>query len=210
MVPLDQNKCKELICLYLEVKALALDVEECGEEHKSPLNVLTAYRDALDSIMSLLASHTGMEKDGSGENIQARYIAARGHLRRAFFDLCDLLSLIHREKIESIVDSYGTDVVERAIPDYYTKHFPFMLTCSEKIAEHRGTKGVHNVENTNYESYVELIKKLSEISKEVQLKKPVLSKLQKSKVMYLILSFIIGVVSTIVASIVVQSVFQKL
>lgn len=130
----------ELLDKYSLVKKLYLECEETDPELKTNLQPLNEFRATLDHICRMLQcelSETPEENERFSENNRK----ARGHICRAFFDVCDMLSINYRNKIIDCLKPYSHDVIRTALPDYYPTLKPEIESISARITSYRAKKG---------------------------------------------------------------------
>ena len=56
------------------------------------------------------------------------------HLRRAFFDICDMISINYRNKIIDLLQDYSPEEINHALPTYYSTTRPRLKKIAEDIA----------------------------------------------------------------------------
>lgn len=59
----------------------------------------------------------------------------RSHLRRALFDICDMIAINYRTKIIDVLEDYEVEEINSAIPTYYSTIRPRIEEISEEISE---------------------------------------------------------------------------
>jgi hypothetical protein len=200
----------EIVDIYLKCKGVYVRAEERAEDFRAPLGYLAAVRDAFDLTMQILMGDLG-RVEMSDEKKHNLSIAARGHLRRAFFDICDFLSTRYRDMIqEELLAAYSSDVIAKAIPQYYAEYRQFVYSVTDDIESYRQQKGLQNAEETDYLGYMAVIDKLGFICEQISLQIPVLEYLRQQEAVAVRKKrrsdFIWGIVSGVIASAILTAV----
>lgn len=198
---LDTSKWEKIISLFNTTKYVYALCEEEEEELSTNLQPLNEFRAALDHLMRIVA----IEKLEVFEDRKAEYEAEKlhSHLRRAFFDICDLLSINYRGKIIDTLEKYSPDCIEKALPDYYSKTRPRLEEMTGIIADLRTSKRISTSDAEDaIEAYLEIIKELKEYYKTVCSAIPSLNEIKGKNFMnkwgFPILVFIVGTILTII------------
>jgi hypothetical protein len=178
---MDQKIWGEIVDIYLKCKYMYIKAEEWGKGFCAPLNYLASVRDAFDLTVRVIAGDIGLTSL-SEEEKRNLPIAVRGHLRRAFFDICDFLSTRYREMIkDELLAPYSSDVIAKVIPKYYEEYCPFVYSVTDDIMSYRMQKGLHNAERTDYKGYMDVVDKLDSICKQISSQIPVLEDLMQQE-----------------------------
>ena len=149
-----------IVSLYNTIKSLYALCEETDPELNTNLQPLNEFRAALDHLMRII----GIEKtDGYKEKSavdEAKKL--RSHLRRALFDICDMVSINYRTKIIDVLEDYEVEEISSAIPTYYSEIRPRIEEISEGIAELRTEKRFNSLteEETAVDEYPKIIEEL--------------------------------------------------
>ncbi len=158
----NQINWDEIISLYNTIKSLFALCEETDPQLKTNLQPLNEFRAALDHMMRI----AGIEKtdEYTGKSIVEEATKLRSHLRRALFDICDMLAINYRTKIIDTLEKYTIEEIQYAIPTYYSEIRPQIEIISENIAFLRTEKRFNSMieEETAVNDYPEVIKKLQE------------------------------------------------
>lgn len=89
------------------------------------------------------ASELGLKNGGPDEAyVRENLDAALGHEYRAFFDVCDWLSVQLRKKIRLTLEPYSTAALNAAVPDYYKEVRPQLEKITLEIAAGRSGKDI--------------------------------------------------------------------
>lgn len=151
---------KEIISLYNTIKSLYALCEETDVELNTNLQPLNEFRAALDHLMRII----GIEKTDEYNNKSAVDEAKKlcSHLRRAFFDICDMISINYRTKIINTLEYYDSEEINYAIPTYYSDIRPRIEEISENIAHLRTDKRINSVseKETAIDDYPKIIEEL--------------------------------------------------
>lgn len=150
---MDTKEWKEIIELYNSIKYMYALCEETDPELKTNLQPLNEFRAALDHLMRIEGIvHLDEYKE---ENIQEEARKLKSHLRRAFFDIGDMLSINYRNMIIDILVNYDSSEIEMAIPKYYPEIRPRLEELSSKIAQLRTDRKSNSVDD-----YIKIIEEL--------------------------------------------------
>ena len=123
---------EEIFNLYNTIKWLYALCEETDPELKTNLQPLNEFRASLDHVMRIVAIENleeYREKDAIDESKKLK-----SHLRRAFFDVCDHVTINYRNKIINVLQDYSVDEIKEALPNYYSEIRPRLEQFSEEIA----------------------------------------------------------------------------
>ncbi len=150
----------KIISLYNTIKSLYALCEETDPELKTNLQPLNEFRAALDHMMRI----AGIEKTSEYKSKSAFDEATklRSHLRRALFDICDMLTINYRIKIVDTLQEYTVDEINQAIPSYYSTIRPRVEEVSEVISALRTEKRYNSIkdEETAVEEYPLVVEEL--------------------------------------------------
>jgi DNA repair exonuclease SbcCD ATPase subunit len=153
---------ESIITKYLFIKKIYIECEESDPELKTNLQPLNEFRAALDHIRRLIAKEKNIAQDAlSSDDEESKLI---GHFRRAFFDVCDMLSINYRNKISEFLKPYGYDTIKTVFPDYYAVTRSRIEEINTLIASYRNEKG-QNIENDldSFDKYSKLVLELKEL-----------------------------------------------
>lgn len=157
---------EKIIGLYNSVKAMYALCEETDPDLCTNLQPLNEFRAALDHLMRIVAIENIDEYKNKDAVDEARKL--QSHLRRAFFDICDMLSINYRTKIIKSLKKYDVDCIQGALPDYYPIIRPRLQEISETIATLRtGKRFNSSSEETAVDEYLEIVKELKQYYKTV-------------------------------------------
>lgn len=150
--------------LYNTIKFLYALCEETDSDLCTNLQPLNEFRAALDHLMRIIAIENLEEYKDKNAEIEVEKLY--GHFRRAFFDICDMLSINYRTKIIDILEKYDSSEISKALPNYYSEIRPYIERTSYKIAELRTNKRFDKNDDQNsldiLDDYPELIIKLKD------------------------------------------------
>lgn len=156
----EQIDWENIVSLYNTIKALYALCEETDPELNTNLQPLNEFRAALDHVMRII----GIEKTDSYNDKNAVDESKKlcSHLRRALFDICDMISIHYRTKIIDALEGYEVEEINSAIPTYYSNIRPRIEEISEKIAVFRTEKRFSRSaeEEVAVEEYPKTIKEL--------------------------------------------------
>lgn len=169
---------EQIFNYYNSIKSLYIESEETDPELKTNLQPLNEFRAALDHLMRLVAIEKldcYQEQDSSE---QADKLLS--HLRRAFYDISDMLSMNYRNKIIDLLEPYSSEVISKALPEYYSKMKPDIEEMSLEIAKLRADKKFNKVsELEQLEKYKSIVTKLRDYYRTILKTAPSLNELHK-------------------------------
>jgi hypothetical protein len=141
---------RTLVHRYDLIKELHIICEENDPELLTNLQPLNEFRAALDHLIRILA----IVKLGITEySAISQFDKLQSHLRRALFDICDMLAMHYQNKIIDIIKEFDTNTISMAIPEYYTEIRPEIESIRNRIAGYRKNKGNEGVEENDVNSY---------------------------------------------------------
>ena len=106
------------------------------------LQPLKEHRDAYDHIVRVYATQKGIYKtENTASYMQKNMSKALGHEYRAFFDTADWLTLVYRERINSILKGKNRDEIEQKYVKY-SELKRMLLSLPVDIAKLRESKDV--------------------------------------------------------------------
>lgn len=165
---------------YFTIKKLYIDCEETDPSLNTNLQPLNEFRAALDHLMRIMAIEHWEEYQDIDEEKQADKLLS--HLKRAFYDVCDSLTINYRNKIIDFLQVYSTDVIRAALPDYYPTIRPKIETLTKKIEELRDEKGFCNIPaDVRMNEYVEVVNEFRKYYEDVLKASPSLEDLHKKE-----------------------------
>lgn len=150
---------EKIFLYYNNIKKLYIECEETDPELQTNLQPLNEFRAALDHLMRIVAIEKLEQFKGKDLSSQAEKLLS--HLRRAFYDICDMLSMNYRNKIIDCLELYSTDTIKTAIPNYYSEIRPEIEKISLQIAVLRANKAFdEDSEEKNLKDYMAIVSKL--------------------------------------------------
>ena len=179
---MDKSDWQKVLSYYSSVKEYYILCEETDPELKTNLQPLNEFRAALDHVMRIEAiEHTDISDiQNVSEEEECRKLLS--HLKRAFYDISDLLSMHYRNKIIDLLGIYDSEIITKAIPNYYSEIRPNIETCSEQIATLREEKGFAKTPSEDrMEQYKTIVQSLRSHYQTIQKALPSLEELRKEK-----------------------------
>lgn len=151
---------EEIFNLYNTIKWLYALCEEVDPELNTNLQPLNEFRASLDHLMRIVAIENLEEYKDRDAVDEAKKL--KSHLRRAFFDICDMISIHYRNKIIDILQNYNVEEIQSALPNYYSQVRPRIEKISEEISSMRTDKRFNGdkEEETAVEDYPKVIEEL--------------------------------------------------
>lgn len=152
------------ICkIHLFTKHYLLLAEELATEGDLFLQPLKEHRDAYDHVIRVYATQKGINKVKNPDSyMQKNMSKALGHEYRAFFDTADWLTLICREKINSLLCGKSREEIEKKYLNYKELK-KMLLELPNEIAQLRENKdvGKDNISLLDeVDQYVKILDKL--------------------------------------------------
>ena len=179
---------QQLLEVYFATKRIYAISEETDEDLMTNLQPLNEFRAALDHVMRSIAVDypdvvAALTDEALPENFSEQNLrSATSHMYRAFFDVCDSVSINYREKIRSDLEGFSKEAISAAIPDYYSVIRPDIEEISHDIASMRMSKGQNPARKTqDINSYTAAIEKLANYVKKVNSAQVSLLELKKEE-----------------------------
>ena len=172
---------EEIFSLYNTIKWLYALCEETDSELNTNLQPLNEFRAALDHLMRIVAIEKLDEYKEKDADDEAKKL--RSHLRRALFDICDMLSINYRNKIIDVLEQYSDEEIQSALPNYYSEIRPRIEIISEEIASLRTEKRFNGdkKEETAVDDYPQIIEELQGYYKTINKSVPSLLEIREKK-----------------------------
>ena len=170
-----------IINLYNTIKWLYALCEETDTELNTNLQPLNEFRASLDHLMRIMAIENLDDYKDKDANYEATKL--RSHLRRALFDICDMISINYRNKIIDVLEDYSVEEIQSALPNYYSEIRPRIEMISEEIAFLRTDKRFKGdkKEETAEDDYPKIIEELQGYYKTINLSIPLLLEIREKK-----------------------------
>jgi hypothetical protein len=134
----------KIVTVHNTSKALFIWCEESDIRLNSFLQPNNELKNAWEHAIRAKANELGFtaEPANNADYIEANLDKVLGHEYRAFFDICDWLSVNLRKRIIDYLGPYDNEAINAVIPTYYTDIRPkYERFCSE-IAKLRATKDI--------------------------------------------------------------------
>lgn len=144
---------------YFKIKELYIECEETDPALNTNLQPLNEFRAALDHIMKMMWS---LYTEENPDEVLKQSEKLLSHLDRCFYDVCDMLSVNYRNKINTCLEGFDTDIISKALPNYYSQIKSDVEEISGRIITYRSKKGMNPGGTGNYEEYEADVKKLKE------------------------------------------------
>lgn len=130
---------------YFTLKEIFIECEETDAELKTNLQPINEFRAILDHIMKLLYA----DKKGETDQVKDQIGKLNAHIDRCFFDVCDMLGINYRNKINDVLGMYDVDVIRTVLPNYYSETKAKIEKINKRIAKYRGKKGTPGVSQSD-------------------------------------------------------------
>ena len=173
---------KKIVEIHNHTKFHLLYCEESEVTHVTFLQPRNELCNALEHIVRAKAHEFGLGKADAelGEDYEYNTLdKALGHEFRAFFDVCDWLSIILREGIRSELGNYSPEVIETVIPNYYTEIRPMLDVLPDQIAAIRARKDIKGDILAEVSEYNEILLELKAFRVSLSAKIPSLEEVKK-------------------------------
>lgn len=159
--------------LNASTQALFAILEEF--EFKTYLGPINEQRNAHTHLIRALAAMEGFRETVDEGYIEKNLQGAINHECRAFYDVADWFTIKLREDIITLLKPYSDQVIQTAIPQYYSKYHPRIEEISEEIAGLRLKKDAGDEDHAgNIAAYEETVLELLDIYKTIVSRKPAL------------------------------------
>lgn len=169
---------EKTVNLFNQIKSLYALCEETDPELKTNLQPLNEFRAALDHVIRVVAIQSLSEY--SEKDAYSEWQKLQSHLRRAFFDICDMVSINYRNQIIDDLEPYSPDEISLAIPMYYSNIKPRMEEITRYIASLRTEKRFGPTdEDSALDEYPKIIDELSKIKRTISNALPSLIELNR-------------------------------
>lgn len=164
----------KLINKYSSLKEVFIECEETDPELKTNIQPLNEFRAALDHVMRTMDSYYS---DSSEHDWHEEFRKLNSHLDRAFFDVCDMLSINYRNKIINSVEIYTTETIRTVLPKYYPEWKTKIEDISNRVIKYRNRK-IGYLQDETFQNYKDDIFALRDIYNEINSKRTILEKIE--------------------------------
>lgn len=135
-----QQFFEETYPIFEETKKYSLLIEKLGG--KVEIGPINEQRSTLFHLYRF---------NGKPEEIQQHYIEAKEHLYRACYDTYVILVGILMDKIYSVKETFGVEIIVAVCPDYYNRIAPELNSLLQEIVKIRGDRLTnHDVAGKTY------------------------------------------------------------
>lgn len=164
----------KLINKYSSLKEVFVECEETDPELKTNIQPLNEFRAALDHVMRMMDLYYS---NSSEYDWHEEFRKLNSHLDRAFFDVCDMLSINYRNKIIDSVEIYTTETIRTVLPKYYSEWKTKIEEISNRVIKYRNRKTGYSRDET-FQNYKDDIFALRDIYNEINSKRTILEKIE--------------------------------
>lgn len=171
---------KKIVIVHNSGKAYFLWCEENGVQLKSFLQPNNEFKNAWEHFTRGKAIELGLKTTDNPNYMDECLGAILSHEYRAFFDVCDWLSMTLRDKIISQLAPYDHETITAVIPEYYTKIRPNLDQACNEIAKLRGCKDVAQADILGHVDKYDAI--LKDLIKDVQQVETFVPTLEENKI----------------------------
>lgn len=133
----------KFISIYKNTKELYILSEEYEPGFNSYIQPIKEQKDALDHIVRSYFRYISTPKLDIKdlEYMKANFQKSIGHIFRAFFDTCDILSITLREKLSAELKPFRYSEIIRVWPEYETER-SYLAGLPQQIANMRQKKDI--------------------------------------------------------------------
>ncbi len=171
---------KNICIIHQKTKKYFIFAEETEINFKTLIQPFNEIKNAFDHVVRIESVECGIQPNVDGY-LLSNLDRVLCHTYRTFFDTADFLSINIREKITELLKIYDAEVIEKAIPKYYSEYRGEIIDINEKIAKIRENKDIGNntqlIETVN--KYDKKLNSLCDIYRVVKKSLPVLEELKK-------------------------------
>ena len=161
-----EEQWQKIVVVHNTSKSYFLWCEENGIQLKSFLQPNNELKNAWEHIVRAKAIELGIKKSDNPKYVEESLNDALAHEYRAFFDICDWLSMTLRKKVIDQLGNYAPETITTVIPDYYSRIRPTLDRACNEIARIRGSKDIAQSDILNHVTAYDAI--LKELIKDVQ------------------------------------------
>lgn len=181
--PAAEELWRKIVVIHNYTKAHLIYCEEANIEHKTFIQPRNELCNALEHVVRSKARELGVTSglEETSTYCQANLDKVIGHEFRAFFDVCDWLGMILRERTLAELEGYSVDAIHKAIPNYFSEIRPRLEKIPEKIAEVRSRKDIGGDILQEVEEYNRILGELKTFCRELYACKPSLNAFRKSE-----------------------------
>lgn len=162
----------EICQIHLATKHYMILAEELSPDYELFLQPLKEHRDAYDHIIRVYSENLRQTKNTDSKQYQTDNMSkALSHEYRAFFDTADWLTLLCRERLNSLLDGKTREEIEKKYPQYIELK-KLMLNLPEMVCEQRKNKDSDMKSKSMsavISDYMDLLDSLLEKCKELEL-----------------------------------------
>lgn len=181
-----ESECwRKIVIVHNHAKAHLIYCEEADLNQKSFLQPWNELRNALEHVVRAKACELGLNHlSGDPDDYTlANLDRALGHEYRAFFDVCDWLTVILRQRIRDTLAPFAPypDIVQTVIPNYYDEIRPALERLNQQIADIRTRKDIKGDVLDEVEHYNAVVIKLKAFADSLSSKVPSLQELKEAK-----------------------------
>jgi hypothetical protein len=175
---------RKIVEIHNHTKVHLIYCEERGIDHNTFIQPRNELCNALEHIVRAKCNELGMGESGkvAADNYERDSLdKALGHEYRAFFDVCDWLSIILREEIQNALGAYTPEVIQKVIPDYYSGIRPQLDGIPLQIAEIRAKKDIKGDVLSEVREYDVILSQIKRFRAGISAKIPALEEVKKGE-----------------------------
>mgnify|MGYP000892550380 CR=1 FL=1 len=186
MSPEESELWRKIVIIHNHAKAHLIYCEEADLNQKTFLQPWNELRNALEHIIRAKACAVGLNHlvGDPADYQRANLDKALGHEYRAYFDVCDWLTVVLRQRIRETLAPYTEhpEIIREVIPNYYADIRPALEKLTQQIADVRTRKDIKGDVLEEVEQYNKIVLELKTFADDLSSKVPSLIELKAAKV----------------------------
>lgn len=188
---------KKLTEKYKLVKELFLYAEEIDNK-VTFLPASNEFRSAFDHLMRVYAFKFGFVSSDNADYPYTNIDKSFGHIYRAGYDSLDFIQIKLTKHILDTMDSYSNSTIIAICPEYYRTIKPNLKSYAKEIAIIRSNKDIGNVNEVDFDKYIEFVNKIKSYDEAVTKIECSLAEYENKRKKEKYIQYFLGIVSGIV------------
>ncbi|MCX6930783.1 MAG: hypothetical protein NT154_47410 [Verrucomicrobia bacterium] len=181
---MNEEVWKKIVVVHNTNKSLFIWCEENGVELRTFLQPHNELKNAYEHLVRAKANELGL----AGGPPDASYISANlekvlAHEYRAFYDICDWVSMTLRKQMIDLLGPYDNETINTVVPNYYSDLRPKLDKLCTDIGNLRSSKDIAlgHVIHDHVTAYTKIIDTLIESLSKITSSIPALEEHKKRK-----------------------------
>jgi hypothetical protein len=138
---------EKIVVVHNTNKTLFIWCEENGVQLRSFLQPNNELKNAWEHAVRAKGNELGLTGPMDADYIALNLEKVLSHEYRAFFDICDWLSVNLRQRLIATLKPYDNETINAVIPNYYTEIRPQIEKFCKDIADLRASKDITSKED---------------------------------------------------------------